>query len=47
MKPAKQGSLETSQSGSIQVLISTVAFGMGTNLPDVDIVIHWGLPNSS
>ena len=35
------------QSGSIQVLISTVAFGMGINLPDVDIVIHWGLPNSS
>lgn len=34
-------------SGNIQVLISTVAFGMGINISDVDIVIHWGLPTTS
>lgn len=33
-------------SGNIQVLISTVAFGMGINIPDVDIIVHWGLPTS-
>lgn len=33
-------------SGNVQVVISTVAFGMGINIPDVDIVVHWGLPIS-
>lgn len=33
-------------SGNVQVVISTVAFGMGINIPDVDIVVHWGLPTS-
>ncbi|XP_062620640.1 uncharacterized protein LOC134282227 [Saccostrea cucullata] len=36
----------TKPSGNVQVLISTVAFGMGINIPDVDIVVHWGLPTS-
>jgi superfamily II DNA helicase RecQ len=36
----------TKPDGIVQVLVSTVAFGMGINIPDVDIVIHWGLPTS-
>ena len=32
--------------GKITILVSTVAFGMGVNIRDVDIVIHWGLPRS-
>ncbi|XP_052268643.1 ATP-dependent DNA helicase RecQ-like [Dreissena polymorpha] len=35
------------EDGNIQVLISTVAFGMGINIPDVSIVVHWGLPATS
>ena len=27
---------------NISVLISTVAFGMGVNIPDIDHVSHWG-----
>ncbi|XP_069129358.1 uncharacterized protein [Argopecten irradians] len=34
------------EGGEICVLVSTVAFGMGVNIPDVDIVVHWGLPSS-
>lgn len=33
-------------SGNVQVVISTVAFGMGINIPYVDIVVQWGLPTS-
>ena len=33
--------------GYIEVLICTGAFGMGVNIPNVDMVIHWGLPSSS
>ena len=33
--------------GNIEILICTVAFGMGVNIPNVDMVIHWGLPSSS
>jgi superfamily II DNA helicase RecQ len=25
---------------------NTVAFGMGVNITDIDIVVHWGLPTS-
>ena len=32
--------------GYIEVLICTGAFGMGVNIPNVDMVIHWGLPSS-
>ena len=28
----------------LQVVIATVAFGMGINCPDVRHVIHWGVP---
>ncbi|KAL3870211.1 hypothetical protein ACJMK2_038290 [Sinanodonta woodiana] len=34
------------EDGTIEVLISTVAFGMGINIPNIDIVVHWGLPSS-
>ena len=37
----------TLTSSNIKVLISTVAFGMGVNIRDVDLVVHWGLPTSS
>ncbi|XP_014678653.1 PREDICTED: Bloom syndrome protein homolog [Priapulus caudatus] len=26
------------------VVFATIAFGMGVNIPDVDIVVHWGSP---
>lgn len=32
--------------GNVQVVISTVAFGMGINIPYVDIVVNLGLPTS-
>jgi superfamily II DNA helicase RecQ len=28
----------------IRVLITTVAFGMGVNIPDISYVLHWGVP---
>ncbi|XP_021355510.1 uncharacterized protein LOC110451699 [Mizuhopecten yessoensis] len=31
----------------IQLLISTVAFGLGVHITDIDIVIHWGLPSTA
>jgi ATP-dependent DNA helicase RecQ len=36
----------TKADSNIKVLISTVAFGMGVNITDIDIVVHWGLPTS-
>jgi len=27
-------------------MVTTVAFGMGVNIPDVDIDVHWGAPRS-
>ena len=35
-----------SPSGVIRVMVTTVAFGMGVNIPDVTAVIHWGAPKS-
>ncbi|XP_014673008.1 PREDICTED: ATP-dependent DNA helicase Q-like 3 [Priapulus caudatus] len=35
-----------SPSSIIKVLISTVAFGLGIDIRDVDVVVHWGLPES-
>ena len=32
--------------GDIKVMVCTSAFGMGINQPDVDIVIHIGVPSS-
>lgn len=31
---------------SIRILVCTVAFGMGVNIPDIDIVVHWGSAKS-
>ena len=33
-------------SSVIRVLIATVAFGMGVDIPDIRIVVHWGLPDN-
>ncbi len=30
---------------NMRVLITTVAFGLGMNIPDVDHVVHWGPPD--
>ena len=32
-------------SSHIQVIIATVAFGMGLDCPDVRIIIHWAPPD--
>ena len=36
----------SSENITIRVLIATVACGMGVNIPDISIVILWGLPPS-
>lgn len=34
------------KSGNLNLLFSTTAFGMGINIPDIDSVIHYHIPNS-
>ncbi len=36
----------TATDGSLRILVSTVAFGMGINCPDVRRIFHWGLPDT-
>ena len=31
----------------IRCLVSTVAFGMGINIPDIKYVVNWGVPSSA
>ena len=31
-----------SQNSRTRCLIATVAFGMGVDVPDIDVVVHWG-----
>lgn len=42
----KQRVLEEFKEGKIKVLFSTTAFGMGINIPDIDGVIHYQIPES-
>jgi len=36
----------SSQNGNIEVLICTVSFGLGINIKDVSVVVHWGAPKN-
>ena len=36
----------TAETGKVRVLIATVAVGMGIDIPDITVVISWGLPTS-
>jgi len=42
----KQRVLEEFKEGKIKVLFSTTAFGMGINIPDIDGVVHYQIPES-
>jgi ATP-dependent helicase YprA (DUF1998 family) len=35
------------RNSSIRFVISTIAFGMGIQVPDVLFIIHWGVPKSA
>lgn len=32
--------------GKIKILVATIAFGMGINIPDIDIIVNWGAPKT-
>ncbi|KIY43270.1 P-loop containing nucleoside triphosphate hydrolase protein [Fistulina hepatica ATCC 64428] len=42
----RSAAMEQFKKGLIRVLICTDAAGMGCNIPDIDVVIQWKLPNS-
>ena len=42
----KQEIYRSMQSGQIEILVATKAFGLGINIPDVRNVIHFGIPDS-
>ena len=35
-----------SKDASVRCIVTTVAFGMGIQIPDIQYVIHWGPPNT-
>lgn len=35
----------TKPDGAVRIVISTVAFSMGMDVPDIHTVVHWGPPN--
>ena len=43
-KKQKMTTQEDFQKGKIRVLVATVAFGMGVDIRDIHIVMHYGLP---
>ena len=34
------------EESTLRCLFATVAFGMGIQIPDIEVVVHWGLPKS-
>ncbi|XP_052253571.1 uncharacterized protein LOC127859955 [Dreissena polymorpha] len=38
--------LDNFKNGRTRIIVSTVAFGMGVNIPNVSLVVHWGAPKS-
>ncbi|KAH3708255.1 hypothetical protein DPMN_067702 [Dreissena polymorpha] len=34
------------RAGRVRVVVATVAFGLGIDIPDVRLVVHWGAPRS-
>lgn len=45
-KEDKNAIYEKFRVGEINVLCATTAFGMGLNIPDIDFVLHYQIPNS-
>eukprot|EP00741_Cyanophora_paradoxa_P004258 tig00000789_g4134.t1 len=43
---SRRGVLDSFRLGKIQVVVATVAFGMGIDKPDLGAVVHWTLPRS-
>lgn len=42
----KEKALKDWISGAINIIVATIAFGMGINKNDVRLVVHWNIPQS-